>query len=122
MVGPEEETYSTMFTSLKHPARRKILRILAIKPKTFSQILEELTISSSHLTYHLEHLGELVSKTEDGTYMLSSFGEAAVTAMREVEEVPNIESKNPMKLPLIWKSLFAIFMIRYDKILCTISW
>lgn len=111
MVGPEEETYSTMFTSLKHPARRKILRILAIKPKTFSQILEELTISSSHLTYHLEHLGELVSKTEDGAYMLSSFGEAAVTAMREVEEVPNLESKNPMKLPLIWKSLFAIFMI-----------
>ena len=111
MVGPEEETYSTMFTSLKHPARRKILRILAIKPKTFSQILEELTISSSHLTYHLEHLGELVSKTEDGTYMLSSFGEAAVTAMREVEEVPNIESKNPMKLALIWKSLFVIFMI-----------
>ena len=111
MVGPEEETYSTMFTSLKHPARRKILRILAIKPKTFSQILEELTISSSHLTYHLEHLGELVSKTEDGTYTLSTFGKAAVTAMREVEEVPILESRNPMKLPLIWKSLFAIFMI-----------
>ncbi len=111
MVGPEEETYSTMFTSLKHPARRKILRILAIKPKTFSQILDELAISSSHLTYHLEHLGELVSKTEDGTYILSAFGGAAVTAMREVEEVPNIESRNPMKLPLIWKSLFTIFMI-----------
>jgi DNA-binding transcriptional ArsR family regulator len=111
MVGPEEETYSTMFTSLKHPARRKILRILSIKPKTFSEILEELTISSSHLTYHLEHLGELVAKTENGTYILSTFGEAAVTAMREVEEVPNLESRSPMKLPLIWKSLFIIFMI-----------
>ena len=111
MVGPEEETYSIMFTSLKHPARRKILRMLAIKPKTFSQILEELVISSSHLTYHLEHLGELVSKTEDGTYILSTFGEAAVTTMREVEEVPSITSKNPLKLPLVWKSLFAVFMI-----------
>ena len=111
MVGPEEETYSIMFTSLKHPARRKILRMLAIKPKTFSQILEELVISSSHLTYHLEHLGELVSKTEDGTYILSTFGEAAVTTMREVEEVPSINSKNPLKLPLVWKSLFAGFMI-----------
>ena len=111
MVGPEEETYSTMFTSLKHPARRKILRILSIKPKTFSQILEELSISSSHLTYHLEHLGELVAKTEEGTYILSTFGEAAVTAMREVEEVPYLESRNPMKLPFIWKSLFIIFMI-----------
>ena len=111
MVGPEEETYSIMFTSLKHPARRKILRLLAVKPRTFSQILEELAISSSHLTYHLENLGELVFKTEDGIYQLSTFGEAAVTAMREVEEVPLIGSTNPLKLPLVWKSLFAVFMI-----------
>jgi len=111
MVGPEEETYSIMFTSLKHPARRKILRLLAVKPKTFSKILEELAISSSHLTYHLENLGELVIKAEDGTYKLSTFGEAAVTAMREVEEVPIIRSKNPLSLPLAWKSLFAVFMI-----------
>jgi len=111
MVGTEEETYYIMFTSLKHPARRKILRLLAVKPKTFSKILEELAISSSHLTYHLENLGELVIKAEDGTYKLSTFGEAAVTAMREVEEVPVIKSKNPLSLPLAWKSLFAVFMI-----------
>lgn len=111
MVGPEEETYSIMFTSLKHPARRKILRLLSVKPKTFSKILEELAISSSHLTYHLENLGELVIKTEDGTYKLSTFGEAAVTAMREVEEVPIIKSKSPLSLPLAWKALFAVFMI-----------
>jgi DNA-binding transcriptional ArsR family regulator len=111
MVGPEEETYSIMFTSLKHPARRKILRLLAVKPKTFSKILEELAISSSHLTYHLENLGELVIKTEDGTYKLSTFGEAAVTAMREVEEVPIIKSKSPLSLPLAWKALFGVFMI-----------
>jgi len=111
MVGPEEETYSIMFTSLKHPARRKILRMLAIKPKTFSKILEELAISSSHLTYHLENLGELLSKSEDGIYTLSTFGKAAVTAMREVEEVPFIKSKNPLRLPAVWKSIFAAFMI-----------
>lgn len=111
MVGPEEETYSIMFTSLKHPARRKILRMLAIKSKTFSKILEELAISSSHLTYHLENLGELLSKSEDGIYTLSTFGKAAVTAMREVEEVPFIKSKNPLRLPAVWKSIFAAFMI-----------
>ena len=111
MVGPEEETYSIMFTSLKHPARRKILRMLAIKPKTFSKILEELAISSSHLTYHLENLGELLSKSENGIYTLSTFGTAAVTAMREVEEVPFIKSKNPLRLPGVWKSIFAAFMI-----------
>ena len=50
MPNPEEETYSIIFTTLKHPARRKILRILAEKPKNFSRILDELGISSSHLT------------------------------------------------------------------------
>jgi DNA-binding transcriptional ArsR family regulator len=36
-----------MFSSLKHPARRKILRVLADKPLGFSEMLELLGISSS---------------------------------------------------------------------------
>ena len=111
MHNSEDETYSTMFSSLKHPARRKILRMLAGKPKTFSQILDELGISSSHLTYHLENLGELVSKIEDGKYRLSTFGEAAVITMRGVEEVPVDTPKHPLALPVKWKSFFAILMI-----------
>ena len=81
MPNSEEETYSIMFSSLKHPARRKILRMLADKPKNFSRILEEMGISSSHLTYHLENLGELVTKMDDGKYRLSTFGKAAVMTM-----------------------------------------
>lgn len=111
MPNSEEEVYSTMFTSLKHPARRKILRMLSGKQKTFSQILEELGVSSSHLTYHLENLGELVSKMEDGAYRLSAFGEAAVCAMRGVEEVPVATPKHPLELPLKWKSFFGVLMI-----------
>jgi len=107
----EDETYSTMFSSLKHPARRKILRMLAEKPKTFSQILDELGISSSHLTYHLENLGELVSKIENGKYRLSTFGKAAVITMRGVEEVPVNPPKHPLALPMKWKSFFAVLMI-----------
>jgi DNA-binding transcriptional ArsR family regulator len=106
-----EETYSTMFASLRHPARRKILRMLAEKPKTFSEILEELGISSSHLTYHLENLGELVSKIDEGKYRLSAFGEAAVLAMRGVEDVPSTPSKKISALPLRWKTLIAVLMI-----------
>jgi DNA-binding transcriptional ArsR family regulator len=108
----EEEPYSTIFTSLKHPARRKILRILSKKPRNFSEILEALGMSSSHLTYHLENLGELVSKTENGKYKLSTFGEAAVTTMSKVEEVPRVaETKRPMLLTIKWKSFFAVLMI-----------
>jgi hypothetical protein len=85
--------------------------MLSGNPKTFSQILEELGVSSSHLTYHLENLGELVSKVEDGTYRLSAFGEAAVCAMRGVEEVPVATPKHPLELPLKWRSFFGVLMI-----------
>jgi hypothetical protein len=100
-----------MFSSLKHPARRKILRMLSEKPLTFSQMLEALDVSSSHLTYHLESLGELVSKTEDGKYRLTSFGEVSVNTMRKVEEAPATQPKSLSALPLRWKSLFTILAI-----------
>lgn len=112
MSGFEDETYSTIFTSLKHPARRKILRMLSENPRNFSEMLEALGISSSHLTYHLENLGELVSKTDDGKYKLSTFGEAAVTTMSKVEEAPRAtEPKDSPSLPIKWKSFFAVLMI-----------
>lgn len=99
-----------MFSSLSHPARRKILRLLADKPRNFSTILETLGISSSHLTYHLENLGELLIKLDDGRYKLSGLGEAAVCTMRGVEEPPEPQKKH-IKIPLSWKAIFAVLMI-----------
>ena len=110
MPNSEEEPYSVMFSSLSHPARRKILRMLSEKPRNFSTILEMLGISSSHLTYHLENLGDLVTKMDDGRYKLSTFGEAAVMTMRGVEETPDTQSRR-LTLPLRWKSIFAALMI-----------
>jgi DNA-binding transcriptional ArsR family regulator len=81
MADSEEEIYSIMFSSLKHPVRRKILRMLAYKPMTFMEVVEELGVSTSHLTYHLDSLGELVFKMESGQYKLSAFGLATVSAM-----------------------------------------
>ena len=111
MTDSEKEPYSVMFLSLSHPARRKILRMLAEKPRNFSTMLETLGISSSHLTYHLENLGELVTKLDDGRYRLSTFGEAAVMAMRGVEESPEAMPKLQFTLPLKWKSLIGALMI-----------
>jgi len=111
MSNIKKEPYSIMFSSLKHPARRKILRMLAEKPRNFSTILEVLGISSSHLTYHLENLGELVTKLDDGRYKLSTFGEAAVTAMRGVEETPSTTPKHYGALHLKWKIVFVVLMI-----------
>jgi len=111
MSNSEEEIYSTMFSSLKHPARRKILRMLSQKPMSFSQMLDAVGVSSSHLTYHLENLGELLTKSEDGQYKLSTFGVAAVNTMKIVEEAPAIQSKYRLSLPLRWKSILAILTI-----------
>jgi DNA-binding transcriptional ArsR family regulator len=82
----DEETYSLIFSSLKHPVRRKILRMLRDGELTFSQILEILSIDSGHLSYHLENLGDLITHSSDGKYRLSSFGMAAVRLMNGVEE------------------------------------
>jgi DNA-binding transcriptional ArsR family regulator len=111
MSNSEEEIYSTMFSSLKHPTRRKILRMLSQKPMTFSQMLETLGVSSSHLTYHLENLGELLTKSEGGQYKLSTFGVASVNTMKIVEEAPAVQSKYGLALPLRWKSILAILII-----------
>ncbi len=95
--SPEDEIYSTMFNSLKHPVRRKILRILGERPMTFTELVDELGVSSPHLTYHLESLGELITKKESGKYKLSSFGLASVSAMKGVEDVREVEPKKSRK-------------------------
>ena len=99
MSGSAEESYSTMFSSLRHPARRKILKMLSEKSMTFSQMLDELEIPGSHLTYHLENLGEFLVKMDDGKYKLSSFGEASVSMMKGAEEVPGNQTKSSRRYP-----------------------
>ncbi len=71
-------------------------------------MLEELGVSSSHLTYYLESLGELLVKAEDGAYKLSNFGEASVNTMRTVEEAPAIKEKHRFLSPMRWKSILGL--------------
>jgi len=111
MSSSPEETYSNMFSSLKHPARRKILKMLSERSMTFSQMLNKLEINGSHLTYHLETLGEFLVKMENGKYELSSFGEASVSMMKGAEEVQSIQTKKFSPLSLRWKSLFAVLIM-----------
>ena len=47
-------------------------------------------VDSPYLTYHLDSLRDLVSKTEDGRYRLTTMGESALALMRGVEETPRI--------------------------------
>jgi hypothetical protein len=85
--------------------------MLSEKPMSFSRMLEELGVSSSNLTYHLESLGELLSKDEKGDYKLSTFGEASVSTMRIVEEAPAIRSTQRWSLSLRWKTVFTVLIV-----------
>jgi hypothetical protein len=94
----EEETYSVMFSSLKHAVRRKILRILVAKSYTFTEILQQINIESAHLSYHLESLGDLIKKN-NGKYELSDLGCAAASLMTRVEEPERLVTPSILKTP-----------------------
>jgi DNA-binding transcriptional ArsR family regulator len=111
MCGLEEDTYSIMFTSLRHPSRRTILKMLSKKSMTFSQMLEELGIPGSQLTYHLETLSEFIDKMDNGKYKLSRLGEASISMLKGAEKVESVQTKKFSSLPLRWKSLFVVLMI-----------
>ncbi len=109
----EEETYSLIFSSLKNPIRRKILRMLAKKRlvfsgMTFSRMLESLSIDSGHLSYHLEKMGDLLTRSENGEYGLSSVGVAAVKLMTGVEDYPEVSSKKWLRVPALKWRIFLI--------------
>jgi len=111
MAGSQQdEIYSIMFASLKHPVRRKILRMLGSKSMTFMEMVEELGISSPNLTYHLESLGELISKMDNDKYKLSTFGLATINAMKGIEEVRETEPKRRNGV-LKWKMFSAALLV-----------
>ena len=74
-------------------------------------MLDLLGVSSSNLTYHLESLGELVTKDDRGTYRLSTFGQASVSTMKIVEEAPPVPPKKRPTLPLKWKTAIGVMLI-----------
>ncbi len=89
----EDDTYSTIFTALKHPIRRNILRRLNTSSATYTDLLNQLDIENGLLTYHLESMRDLVKKKEDGSYTLSEFGRAGLSLIQRVEE-PRTEAKS----------------------------
>lgn len=112
----EEETYSLILSALKHPLRRKILRILSDKPLSFSEILESVSIDSGHLNYHIKNMGDIVTRTDDGKYALSSVGWAAIELVGKVEEQDkshrtNKRAKRISKLALVFSAIFAIALL-----------
>lgn len=58
----DEYTYSAIFAALKHPVRRKILRLLSERVRSFTEMQNLFKVDSPYLTYHLDSLRDLVYK------------------------------------------------------------
>ena len=82
----EEDLYTEIFSALKHPIRRRILRSLEPNRRTYTELLNDLGVDTGLLNYHLDHLGSLIRKDEDGRYTLSDFGVAALGLTTRIED------------------------------------
>jgi len=82
----EEDLYTEIFSALKHPIRRRILRSLESSRRTYTELLNDLGVDTGLLNYHLEHLGSLIRKNKDGRYTLSDFGVAALRLTTRIED------------------------------------
>jgi len=110
MMNFEEDTYSLIFSALKHPSRRKIMRILADGPNTYTDIQNKLEVETGFLNYYLESLDGLIMKNKDGKYCISGLGRSAIGLIRHVEDfVP--ENKTDYKITVLGFKVKVIYIM-----------
>jgi hypothetical protein len=68
---------------------------------SYTEILNNLNVTTGFLNYHLENVGDLISKNDDGQYYLTSFGEAALTLISNVE----MPEKRPQHFKILNKRI-----------------
>lgn len=87
-----EEVGANYFDILNHEIRRKILNLLYNRIEmSYTEVLNTLGISDGLLNFHLKKMGDLMSKTPSGTYVLSEKGKRAYELMKEVEKLGSRE-------------------------------
>ena len=76
-----------IFEAISHPLRVEILKLLAKKPMRFADIKRELEIESSGLLdFHLKKLDNSISVDNEGFYVLSEKGFAALQAIDTISK------------------------------------
>lgn len=88
-----------IFDAISNELRKKIIKSLD-KPKSFSQLSDELKVESSALAFHLKKLDGLISKDEQGNYILTEEGKRALSIINIIEN-QNISLSNSPKIPMI---------------------
>ena len=108
-MDTEEDLYNEIFKALKHPVRRHILSLLHDEPQSYSNILRALNIDTGLLNYHLENLGSLIAKDEEGKYGVSEFGRAAIR-LKDGIEAPHIGEPHQPQIKQRYIFIFVIML------------
>lgn len=90
-----ESQNGDIFDAISHEIRRKIIQLLAEKPKTFSELQKDLGLDSPALAFHIRKLNGLISKNDQGYYELTPLGVKALNVIRQIHnEVPTQTNSN----------------------------
>jgi hypothetical protein len=110
-MGSEEDTYTSIFNALRHPIRRRILRMLEEKPSTYTEVLSGLGIDNGLLNYHLDSLRELVTKGGDDRYTLSDYGRATLSINRRIEDPPGGAAERRWPTSPVLLALIVVLLV-----------
>jgi len=76
-----------VFDAISHPLRIKILKVLAKRPLSFSELKRAVNVESSGaLDFHLKKMQSLIGTDSAGRYVLNAKGSAALEAIRVIQQ------------------------------------
>ncbi|MEM2936253.1 MAG: hypothetical protein QW231_03655, partial [Candidatus Bathyarchaeia archaeon] len=79
------ESAAELFTSLSHPLRIGIIKVIHEKgPVPFSGLVKALNVDSGALGFHLKQLEPYLIRDENGNYDLSDAGKSALPILQSL--------------------------------------
>jgi DNA-binding transcriptional ArsR family regulator len=84
-----------IFEALANPLRRRVLELLADRPRLYSELMDALSVDSPTLAFHLKRLDGLVEKDEKGFYRLTQMGARALEVVRSLQAEGGGQAKGP---------------------------
>lgn len=92
----EEDEYNAVFSALSHPLRRNILSYIVERgPQGYSELLNQFSLETGTLNYHLERMTAFLEQDDAGKYKATNVGYAATKLLT----VAKTELSNPHAPP-----------------------
>ena len=100
MFDQEEQIENILYQALSHPMRRTILKILGSRPEgvSYSELINELGLSTGKMNYHLEQLGGFAAKNEERRYILTPFGRKAASQLSLMRKEISAEDEKYVRI------------------------